>query len=387
MFKGHIPQVVFGEGALSEIGSMAKKYGSKAILTIDPFLDKNGTSEKVETLLQDAGISVVKWTDISPNPSCFLADDAGKLAKDFEADMVIAVGGGSAIDFGKAVSVVAMNPGKSWEYTERSDHPEGIKRPQNTLPVIAVPTTSGTGSESTPFSVLNNTEIREKSTIVNDTIYVKQAIVDPDLMVTMPKRLTASTGFDAFAHCVESYISLSATPFSKMVAKEGMKIIAEYLPKALADGNDRDAREKMAWGSLLGGSAIGTIGVTLPHSLGQPVGGFCNAPHGESVAACMVEVLKDSWQSNPIVFAEIADILNPEGAERTVEERAESCADEVQKFLDKIGLHVRFSDFGLTEADIPKVTSIALTGYYFDIKCHPKAVTKEDIMELYKRCL
>lgn len=387
MFKGHIPQVVFGEGALSEIGVMAKKYGNKAILTIDPYLDKCGISDKVESSLNESGVTITKWTNISPNPSCFLADEAGEMAKEFGAEMIIAIGGGSAIDFGKAVSVVAMNPGKSWEYTERSDHPGGIKRPENTLPVIAVPTTSGTGSESTPFSVLNNTEIHEKSTIVNDAIYVKQAIVDPELMVTMPSRLTASTGFDAFAHCIESYISLAATPFSKMVAKEGMKIIAEYLPKALADGNDKDAREKMAWGSLLGGSAIGTIGVTLPHSLGQPVGGFCNAPHGESVAACMVEVLRDSYESNPDVFAEITDILNPEGVERSVEERAAACPEEVQKFLDKIGVNVRFRDFGLTEADIPKVTSIALTGYYFDIKCHPKTVTEEDIVDLYKRCL
>jgi alcohol dehydrogenase class IV len=385
MFKGRIPQLEFGEGILSGIGQVAGKFGNKAMLAIDPFLDSGGIGKAVVQYLAEKGIETVKFTGIEPNPSCFAIDKAGQIANQFGATMVVAIGGGSALDFGKAVSIVAVNPGASWDYTERADHE--IKRPKAVLPLIAVPTTSGTGSETTPFSVLNNTSIKEKSTIVSDYIYAAAVLIDPELMYTMPRRLTASTGFDAFAHCLESYISLAATPFTRMAAREGMAIVAENLPKAVSNGGNKEARAKMAWASALGGSAISSIGVVLPHSLGQPVGGFCGAPHGESVAACMVEVLKMSYTSNPRVFADIADILDPSYAAAPLKKRAAACPELVQQLMDEIELHVRFSDFGLTAGDIDKVTGIALTGYYFDIKCHPRTVSEDDIKALYARCL
>jgi alcohol dehydrogenase class IV len=385
MFKGRIPQFEFGEGILTNIGKLAVKYGGKTILIIDPFLDSGETGKRIMGYLKDEGVEVVKFTEIEPNPSCFTIDQAGQIARNNGVQSVIAVGGGSAIDFGKAVAVVAVNDGSSWDYTERADHE--IKRPGTTLPIIAAPTTSGTGSEATPFSVLNNTSIKEKSTIVSDHIYVSAILIDPELTYTMPRRLTASTGFDAFAHCLESYISLAANPFSRMVAREGMRIVAEYLPQAVANGNNKEARAKMTWASAMGGSAISSIGVTLPHSLGQPVGGFRGAPHGESVAACMVEVLKISYMSNPRIFADITDILDPSYAPASVKKRAEACPELVQELLDAIDLRVRFSDFGLGPQDIDKVTSIALTGYYFDIKCHPRAVDEKDIKALYLQCL
>jgi alcohol dehydrogenase class IV len=385
MFKGRIPQFEFGEGILANVGKIAVKYGDKAILVMDPFLDSGETGKKIIRRLNDEGINAVKFTEIEPNPSCFTIDKAGRIARDNGVQSVIAAGGGSAIDFGKAVAVISVNDGSSWDYTERADHE--IRRPKTTLPIIAIPTTSGTGSETTPFSVLNNTSIKEKSTIVSDHIYASAALIDPELTYTMPRRLTASTGFDAFAHCLESYISLAASPFSRMVAREGMRIVTEYLPQAVANGGNREARAKMAWASAMGGSAISAIGVTLPHSLGQPVGGFRGAPHGESVAACMVEVLKISYMSDPQAFADITDILDPSYASASVRKRAAACPELVQDLLDTIELRVRFSDFGLDAQDIDRVTSIALTGYYFDIKCHPRAVGEEDIKALYSRCL
>ena len=385
MFKGRIPQIEFGAGSISRIGEIAKGFGKKVLLAIDPFLDSSGYSTRIIELLKKEKMKVVKCTDIEPNPSCFAVDKAGELAKSNKIDMIIAVGGGSTLDFGKAVAVIARNDGSSWDYTERADH--AIKRPQKVLPMVAVPTTAGTGSETTPFAVLNNPKIKEKSTIVSDYVFVDKVLIDPEMMYSMPRRLTASTGFDAFAHCLESYISLAATPFSRMTAMEGMRIIAENLPLAVANGENRDARAQMAWASALGGSAISSIGVTLPHSLGQPVGGFCGAPHGESVAACMVEVLKLSYSSSPQVFADVTDILDPSYAGKPIKMRASACPELVQAFLDEIGLRIRFRDFGLKKSDIAKVTSIALTGYYFDIKCHPRAVDEADIKALYSVCI
>ena len=385
MFRCRMPQIQAGEGVLSDIGKIAVKYGNRAMLCVDPFLDKNGVGEKIIARLSANNIDAVKFSEIEPNPSCFSADRAALMAQEFNADLIIAAGGGSALDFGKAVSITAVNPGACWDYTERSDHQ--IKRPGITLPVIAIPSTSGTGSEATPFAVLNNPSIHEKSTIVSDCIYAAEALLDPELTYTMPKRLTASTGFDAFAHCLESYISLAANPFTRMTAMEGMKIIVRNLAASVNNSSGIDNRGNMAWGSFLGGSAISCIGVTLPHSLGQPVGGYCNAPHGECVAACMVEVLKLGCDSNPQIFSDIAFILDDSLEGLSVQQRADACPQLVEQFLGTIGLKVRFSDFGLTAADIDKVTRIALTGYYFDIRQHPRRVTEQDIRELYKRCL
>jgi alcohol dehydrogenase class IV len=375
----------FGEGQLQSVGKCVKEYGSKVLMTIDPFLETNGVGDKILASLAAADVQAIKFSQIEPNPSCFKVDEAGEICRAENCQLVLAVGGGSALDFAKAVAVVAMNSGSSWDYTERSDHE--IKRPKDALPVIAVPTTSGTGSEATPFAVLNNTKLKEKSTIVSDKIFVTKAIVDPEITYSMPPRLTASTGFDVFAHALESYISLAATPFSRIVAKEAMTIVTEYLPQAVANGGNSKARAKMAWASVLGGASITYVGVTLPHSLGQPVGGLCGAPHGESVAACLVEILKMSYTANPEVFADITAIMDPSLCDLSVKKRAALCPEVIQSFLDDIKLRIRFSDFGMTEKDIDKVTSIALTGYYFDIKCHPKQVTEADIRALYAACL
>ena len=374
-----------GQGALSGIGKSIKQYGDCVLLAIDPYIDEF-LGKKIERILISEGIHFVKTTDIQPNPSCFAVDDAAVLARQAKCNVVLAVGGGSAIDFGKAVAIVALNPGKSWNYTKRKDHT--ILEPESVLPLIAVPTTAGTGTEATACAVLNNPSLREKSSIINDKIFPVKSFVDPELMVSMPSRLTASTGFDAFSHCLEAYISNASTPFARMVAHEGMRIISKALPVAVKNGGYIDARTEMAWGSLLGGAAISTVGAVLPHAMGQPVGGFCNAPHGETIAACMVEILKYGCDESKLhLFADIADILDSSYSLRTIKQRAAACPELVASFLSQIGLNVRFSDFGLSVSDIDKVTDIAMTGYYFDIQCHPKKIDERDIKELYRRCI
>lgn len=385
MFRCYLPKIEFGEGRLQNIGEIAKPYGSRAILIIDPFWASHGLENEIIGLLNAKDIQVVVYSDIEPNPSCFTIDETGEMCRREKCEMIIAVGGGSAIDFGKALAIVAQNPDSSWSYTERADH--DILRPKNALPIIAIPTTAGTGSETTPFAVLNNPKIKEKSTIVSDMIFPQKSIIDPILTYTMPPRLTASTGFDAFSHALESYISLLATPFSRMVAKEAMCIAVKFLPIAVKNGKDEKARAKMAWASALGGASIAYVGVTLPHSLGQPIGGMFGAPHGESVAACMVEILKSSFSSNPQAFADISEILYPKIAGLSINEKASMCPELVQSFLNNIDLNVRFSDFGMTKNDIDNAVKIALSGYYFDIKCHPKETTENDIREIYTRCL
>jgi alcohol dehydrogenase class IV len=282
--------------------------------------------------------------------------------------------------------VVSTHPGKSWEYTERTDHE--VKRPsEKTLPIITIPTTAGTGSEATHYSVLNNPEIKEKSTIVNTMIIPKVGIVDPEMMYTMPKDLTAHTGIDAFAHSVESYININAHSFSKLLALESIRLVAEYLPPVVANGSNKGAREKMAWASTLGGAAIAHIGPVLGHCMAQPVGGFKNAPHGGSIAACLVKVLEFSYVADLKKFAEIAVAMDPSVRDLPLRGRAEKCPELVARLFKDIDVTVRFRDFGLKKEDIDKVAHITTTGYGFDLVNHPRIVTEEELKRLYKECL
>jgi alcohol dehydrogenase class IV len=385
-FSAFMPKIEFGDGKIGRIAAIAGEYGRKAFLAVDPYLVESGLAEEIRAILKQGSIEAIINSDIQPNPDCYAVDRAGEIARQEKCDLVIGVGGGSAIDYGKAVAVVATNPGESWRYTRRTDH-EVLVPGEKTLPVIAVPTTAGTGSEATTYAVLNNSRIHEKSTIISALILPRISIVDPGLMVSKPSRLTAYTGIDALAQAIESFINLGANPFNRMLALEAIRLIAEYLPMAVANGQNRTARAKMAWASTLAGAAIGFVATTLPHSMGQAVGGYKNAPHGATLTACLVKVLDFSWVADPGLFAEISEALDPETRSLSVRARAEMCPRLVERLLADTGTKVSFGDLGLTEADIDRVTDIAFTGYGADINLHPRKATVEDVKRLYQACL
>jgi alcohol dehydrogenase class IV len=370
---------------LREIGELVSPLGARALLAIDPFLVETGVSDRVESILDASGVATVRYADIAPNPSCFKADEAATLAREHESEFVIALGGGSAMDFGKGVAVLAANPGTCWQYTERTD--QAVRRPGSVLPVVAVPTTAGTGSEATHYAVFNNPAIREKSTIVSPKIFPRLALVDPELTYTMPRELTASTGFDALSHAIEAVISLNSTPFARLAGIEAIRLIAGNLPDAVANGSHIEARAAMSWAAALAGAAIGSGGVALPHAIAQPVSGLTGAPHGATISACMVNILSLSFDAAPRAFAAIAEAMQPTDGSLPTSEQAALCPALVAALMDEIGLQVHYSDFGMTEEDIDKATHIALTGYSHDIKCHPREVTEADIRRIYRECL
>ena len=385
-FQAFMPRVCLGEGEVERVGKITVEFGKKAFVAIDPFLDRAGLGEEIVGFLKKASIAAVKHADIQPNPDCFSIDKAGAVARAEKCDVVVAVGGGSAMDYGKAVAVIAANPGESWRYTRRTDH-EVLVPGRQTLPIVAVPTTAGTGSEVTTYAVLNNTKLREKSTIISEKVLPRVSIVDPKLMETMPPRLTAYTGIDALAHAIESYINLGANPFNRMLAVEAIGLVARYLPMAVANGRNRVARGKMAWASTLAGGAIGSVATTLPHAMGQAVGGYMNAAHGGTLTACLVNVLEFSYTADLELFARVSEAMDPDIRSRSVREKAEMCPCLVERLLRDTGTRVSFSDFGLKKEDIERVTEIAFTGYGADVAVHPKQATKEDVKALYEACL
>jgi alcohol dehydrogenase class IV len=385
-FSCGIPKIEFGRGKIKDLGNLIVGTAVRAFLAIDPYLETTGVGEQVHRGMQSVGIDVVMYSDIHPNPRCFDVDKAGKIAHEAGCDLVIALGGGSTMDFGKGVAVVARNGGSAWQYTRRKDHTPLVPGP-DTLPVVAIPTTAGTGSEATPYSVLSNPELREKSTIVHERITPNLAIIDPELMFSMPPKLTAFTGVDALAHAVESYLNVRSTPFSKMVGAEAIRLIAQNLPQAVSNPEDEEARINMAWASTLAGIAIAHASPTLPHALGQAAGGFVDAPHGASVAACLTEIMRISVSSDVQSFAEITSALDPSVYNLPLNERAEKSVVLLESLLSEIGCALKLGDLGLKESDIDRVTEIALTGYYTGIELHPKVVDGAEIKRIFASCL
>ncbi|MGD8292764.1 MAG: iron-containing alcohol dehydrogenase [Desulfobacterales bacterium] len=385
-FTCSLPKVFFGCGELQHIGNYVKDFGQKAFLAIDPYLEQSGLGKTTVSLLQDAAIKTILYSEIDPDPDCFGVDNAAKIAGSEGCDLVIAVGGGSTIDFGKGVAVMATNPGTCWEYTRRKDH--APKEPSaSTLPVIAVPTTAGTGSEITHYAVFSNSKIKEKSTIVSERIVPRLALVDPELTYTCPPQLTALSGVDVLAHSIEASINIHASPWVRLVALEAIRLVSAYLPAVVQNGANADARQKMAWASTLGGMAIAHANPTLPHALGQAAGGYIHAPHGGSVAACLSQIMRISHASDPQRFAEIALAMDEGTAKLPLDVQAEQAAVLVDKLFDQIQVKVRFGDFGMRAEDIDRITEIAMTGYFTGISCHPKQVTAAEIKQIYRDCL
>ena len=267
-FQNFIPvRTEFGAGKLETIGEHVKAYGSKAlIVTTGPFFKESGLIERIVGYLKEAGVQSEVFMDVSPNPHSDEADKGAQIVKSTGCDVVIGLGGGSAIDAAKCIAVGAAQGEPIWPYWI------GEKDIYAALPIIAVTTTSGTGSHITPYSVITNTKTNEKPGAGGDVMYPKVAIVDSELMATLPKKITAATGFDVLAHAIESFTSNDATPFSDLYAQEAIKLVGGYLKRAIDDGKDAEARDAMALADTYSGTAIAIGVITMLLVLGSIIG-------------------------------------------------------------------------------------------------------------------
>ena len=383
-FSFHLPtKVVFGAGKVSMLGEVTKDFGRRALLVVDPSLDQSGLSDEIVASFTRASIESIKFTDIHPNPSCFAIDKAAEIAKQNHSSVIVGVGGGSTIDTAKAVAVLCKSDGTAWEHTE-----EDVPAPKETLPILAVPTTAGTGSEVTPWSVVSNPDAKDKRALSCCTLFPQVSLIDPELMISMPRAVTASSGIDALSHSLESFISSYATPCSKVVAKESLRIAVRYLPEAVANGNNFEARSQMAWASMLGGMAITHARTVVPHALGTAASALFDAPHGASIAACLAEVLERSFTGNFEVFAELSETLDESTKCLPLHERAEKSSYLVRRLLSDMDYLVRLGDFGIGEEDIGTMTDwLVRSSFWDDFKAHPRFFAVEEVNQLLKECL
>jgi len=307
-FEFNVPtRVVFGAGKLAEAGSLAAGYGKKALVVCDPFFAGNGLAARLRGHLQAAGMASALYDGVIPNPTTDAIDAGAALARREGCDVIIGLGGGSAMDTAKAVAVAATHDGPIWPYAI-GEKPVTAA----TLPVVAITTTSGTGSQCTCFSVITNPQTNQKPGMGSPFILPRLAIVDPELMLSVPPGMTLITGFDVFCHAVEAYTSTLASPFSDLLSERAISLVAKELPAVMRNGRDLAAREGMALADTYAGIAICHAVVSLAHVMAHVISGFYHdIPHGDALYSIYRGVLKFNATALPEKHAWIAGQLCP----------------------------------------------------------------------------
>jgi len=300
-----MPSVIhFGNAAAAQTGPEAKRIGAKKVLLVtDAILMQAGTVKPVLESLSAAGVEAVIFDKVASEPVLAFIDEGLKLLRKKKCEVIVAVGGGSSIDTAKALAVMATNPGKIQDYMGLG------KIGQPGLPLIAVPTTAGTGSEVTIFTIITDTTRDVKMLIGSPYVMPCVALVDPRMTLGMPRGLTAATGLDALTHAIEAYVSLKAQPLSDVMALSAIELLFKYLPQAWANPNNLHARTQTLLGAMQAGIAFTNASVALVHGMSRPVGAYFHVPHGLSNAALLGVVMEFSLMGNPDRYARIAGAM------------------------------------------------------------------------------
>ena len=374
-FNYYLPvNVIFGCGKSAQAGEITKPYGTKAlIVTVRSSAKKSGLYDKVNDSLKAAGIDSVLFDKVAQNPLTTTAIEGAEFAKANDCDVVVAIGGGSIMDCAKAIAFLAVNDG------DINDYIFNRKVSDKALPLVLIPTTCGTGSEGNGFAVLTNPENGDKKSLRSNAVIAKASIVDPKCMMTMPKRVLASVGFDALCHSMEAYTSKIAQPFTDALALYAIELIADCLVDLYNGSEDSKKWEELTIASTIGGMVINQAGVTLAHGMEHPASGLKDIVHGHGLAALTPSIIDASWKGNEEKFARISRLLGGTGAA--------DCADQVHALLEQIGMDVTLSDLGLSPEDIPWMAENCMKVSAASVANNPVVFSQEEIAEIYQKAM
>ena len=370
----------FGEYARKEIITEIKKRKfNKALVVTDAMLVKCGVAEKIENVLKDGGISYEIDDEVKPNPTIANVHTGLDKLKASGADFIIAVGGGSVIDTAKAIAVIANNPDNydvvSLEGVDKSKNPP--------MPIIAVPTTAGTGSETTMDYVITNTEQKHKMACMDSMVVPVVAILDTDIMASLPLKMTAATAMDALTHAVESYLSKGAFDFSEMLSLKAVSLISANFLKVIKNLNDLEARKALAMAQYMAGMSFTNVGLGIVHSMAHPLSAFYDVPHGVANALILPYVLKFNSVACEDKMVTLAKAFDPEFDERYGSEAAtERCIELINTFNSVAGLPHKLKDINVNEEDIDALAREALNDAA--TPDNKREVDIEDFKKLYK---
>ena len=359
-FQYYMPvRIIFGIGALSRVGDEASKLGSRAlIVTGRKAMRELNILNTVVSLLGEKNVQSVIFDKVEPNPSVETVMEGAEIVKEEKCDFVIGLGGGSALDAAKGIAIAATHEGSIWEYVE--GYPKRREITSKVLPILAIPSTSGTGSETTPYAVITHKEERIKDTLVSPFIYPRISIIDPEIAAKMPPRLTAHTGMDAFCHALEGFTSRNSQPITDIIALDALSRLIRYLPRAVAFGEDMEAREQVSWAATEAGIVIGETGCTLCHAMAHPVTAHYNVPHGLACALLTPATLKYNLRSSLDKYAEIARLFGMNISGIPTREAAEAAIELIKKFISDIGINISLAEAGVRAEGIRKMAEDTL---------------------------
>jgi alcohol dehydrogenase class IV len=374
-------RILFGLGKLDEVGKLAEALGTRALVV----QGASGRAERLLQLLHDDGIATTSLR-VAGEPTIALIERAAEQARSERCDLVIALGGGSVIDAGKAIAALLTNHDPLRDYLEVIGRSKPLT--ERSAPLIAIPTTAGTGAEVTRNAVLMAEEEQVKVSLRSPLMLPAVALVDPELTLTLPPAITASTGLDALTQCIEPFVSPQANPLTDGIAREGVRLAAGALRHAFRDGRDLDARSDMSVASLCGGLALANAKLGAVHGFAAPLGGMFPIPHGNACARLLpavveinVRALRSREPASPSLarYDEVARILTG----RT-DARAEDGVEWLRAFVDELKISP-LSAYGLRAEDVPRVTAQARRAS--SMKGNPIVLTDEELAEILEAAL
>jgi alcohol dehydrogenase len=380
-------QIVFGRGAADQLGDIAKRLRARRVLIVtDTVLERAGTLERVRRPLAEAGLDVTAFTGGEPEPSMRAALACFETARTARPDALVGLGGGSNMDLAKLAATLLAHGGTPRDYVGDDKIPGPI------FPLICVPTTAGTGSEVSAASVVTDTEQQIKVGILSNYLRPAVAVVDPLLTVSCPPKVTADSGIDALSHAIEAYTAVDNAdfplpagertvyqgkhPFGDLTAEKAIRLIGQYLRRAVRDGSDLEARDGMALGATLAGLAFSNVGVALVHAMEYPIGGAVHCSHGCGNGLLLPYVMRFNLPARPREFAEIARLLGEEPS-------AERAISAVERMRADIGIPSRLRDIGVRAEQLQSFAEKAVSIGRI-VRVNPRVPTVDDVAGIFR---
>ena len=374
-----VPRIVCEVGALQEVGYVFRGLGAQRVMLVcDPGIVSLGFAGQARKVLEAAGCEVAVFDQVAPDPSSALVERAVKQAQGFKADGVLGLGGGSSLDAAKLVALL-INSEQPLEDLYGTDKALGQR-----TPLVLMPTTSGTGSEVTWVSVITDAQQR-KQAVYSPQLLPDVAILDPQLTLGLPAKVTAATGLDAMVHAIEAYTSRTRkNPISDGLATAALALLGANLPKVLANGQDLEARTAMLQGSLMAGMAFVNASVAAIHALAYPLGARFHIPHGHANALVMAPVIRFNLTSAQRHYAELAAHLLPDQHFDNEASAAEAFVQAVEGLVKASGLEQRLSNLNVDQASLPVMASEVVVGIRRLIDSNPCDMTEQDVEAIYR---
>ena len=364
-------KIKFGKNKIEELNDSLKSFETKRImLVVDQGIIEAGLIEKIEKILKESDFDYFIFDQVKPDPTIAIVNSGVRFLINNNIDALVAVGGGSPIDTAKAIRA-------SFSKTELAE-----KITADKLPLITIPTTSGSGSEVTKAIVIKDENTKKKFAVANENLAPDISIVDPVMTKTLPPYLTAVGGMDALSHCIESYTSHDAVLPFEMIATKGIEMVKNYLRPAVGNGNNMEARAGMSLASLFGGISLSNCGLGLVHAISHPLGGQFNIPHGLANSMILPYVMEFNIIANPAKYANIARLFGVNIDNMTEMEAAYKAVKEVEKIKKDIGLDYSLDDFGVDKFEF--IAELALKEKLM-LKSNPRSIGKEDIIKILRR--